>query len=465
MADNKSIKFPKQHYVGFQARPSVDDLPLAFMTPEGTDKAAMKRKATVDTWAAGSGYYGSNQAKEKLPAQVFDNVPLIGFKMGRNVSHGYGWGKGDVKWRIADPRGFELEISSPNFAQILGFCTLEKGEIQEECVWARLGNENILVPVNSDVYDNTVRNTERMSKKASMRDIKIGDHAVMHNGEEGVYYGAMYVVSTKNEYGQHYNYSSSRESTKVLGSTGKKRHVFLMQQPESDGVSSRKFFKAIGSPKVSEKFDALETWTLEESETKINQMIADGMSISEGSTGYASEEAVSLKDLTVEDFSTVIEPVSIQAAVDWCKANSTEYNAGYGHRNYYVQSHMKGMTLLELPDGRWVEVDVRQLLDKRDQLAKHPNAPANYNPAHYHNTAYDEIHLDEVDKNHWDHHHRIRYITKQVNNPNYNSWYHNSRTNTVVISEIMKVSDVPDMLFRLKEVAQTDQGTEIAYYV
>ena len=53
--DNKSIKFPDKHYVGFQSRPSVDEVPLGFMTPFGTDKAFEQRKSTVDTWAAGGG--------------------------------------------------------------------------------------------------------------------------------------------------------------------------------------------------------------------------------------------------------------------------------------------------------------------------------------------------------------------------------------------------------------------------
>jgi hypothetical protein len=82
MSDNKAIKFPAKHYIGFQARPSVDELPLAFMTPDGTDKAAEKRKATVDAWAKGYGYDGRNEAEDKLPAQSYENKPMIGFKMG-----------------------------------------------------------------------------------------------------------------------------------------------------------------------------------------------------------------------------------------------------------------------------------------------------------------------------------------------------------------------------------------------
>src|SRR4051812_1534070 len=125
--DNKSIKIPAQHYVGFSKR-GDDEILLGFMTVEGTDSAAQKRKATVDSWASGSG-------KNRIPAQVFENKLLSGFKMGKSIRHGYGWGQGTVKWRVEVPRGFELEISSPNFASLIACSTIENGEILEKCIW------------------------------------------------------------------------------------------------------------------------------------------------------------------------------------------------------------------------------------------------------------------------------------------------------------------------------------------
>lgn len=188
-SDNKAIKIPSNHYVGFSKR-GEEEIPLGFMTPDGTDAAAVKRKATVDAWAK-PGHYGTVKA---IPSKSFENKPMTGFKMGRSVKHGGGWGQGNVKWRIEDPRGFELEISSPNFAQIIGVSTLENGEILEKCVWGRLGADNILIPVSSDVYKAAEANTERLNKSASLKDLKPGYRCIMQNGDEGTYLGSHYCV-------------------------------------------------------------------------------------------------------------------------------------------------------------------------------------------------------------------------------------------------------------------------------
>lgn len=198
--DDKDIKFPDSHYVGFQGRPTVDNVPLGFMTPDGTDAAAVKRKATVDNWTRGR----SHTAKSDLPPTSYENKPMSGFKLGREIRHSSGgWGQGNVKWRIEDPRGFELEISSPNLAHIIAATTLENGEILEQCMWARLRSENILVPVTTDVYKAAQANTERSKKTASIKDVKLGDRVILQNGTEGVYLGQYTAIYG----GSGYNFS------------------------------------------------------------------------------------------------------------------------------------------------------------------------------------------------------------------------------------------------------------------
>jgi hypothetical protein len=267
-ADNKAIKIPDKHYVGFQKR-GEDEIPLGFMTPDGEDQAAVKRKATVDSWASGGYYARQNVA---IPAQSFENKPMLGFKMGRNVKHGYGWGQGNVKWRIEDPRGFELEISSPNFAQIISLCVLEQGEIQEKCVWGRLGNENILIPVNSDVYKAAEANTARLNKSASLRDLNIGDFAVMQNGVEGTFMGAFFPIESS---GHSFTFET------------KKRSFFAVK--DDDGVITR--FEVIASPKLSEIRPAGLTITIDEAEKQVNE----ALKAAEARNGYSSVLAVSTK--------------------------------------------------------------------------------------------------------------------------------------------------------------------------
>ena len=182
--ENKQIKFPKQHYIGIIGRAS-DVLPLGFMTEDGTDKAAQKRKTTVDSWTSGN----SRGDKSIRVARTYDNIPLIGFRLTKSIRRDSSWGSGNVKWRIEDPRGFELEITSPNMARIIDTCVIDKGEILEECIWARLKGDNILVPVSSDLYIAATRNDERMTSKVKPSEVERGDRVTLHNGDEGVYLG------------------------------------------------------------------------------------------------------------------------------------------------------------------------------------------------------------------------------------------------------------------------------------
>lgn len=188
LVEEKSIKFPAKSYLGVIGRPG-DNLTLAFMTEDGTDSAAKKRKETVDQWVRQNSRSRPNGDKQVATTRSMDNKPLVGFRLGRSIRRDSSWGAGNVKWRIEDPRGFELEITSPNMAQIVDSCVIQNGEILDECIWARLKGDNVLVPVSSQLYQTAARNVERMATKVAPKDVERGDHVVLHNGTEGVYLG------------------------------------------------------------------------------------------------------------------------------------------------------------------------------------------------------------------------------------------------------------------------------------
>lgn len=199
---NNQIKFPTEHYVGMIVRKQSGDkdyLPLAFMTPEGTDKAADNRKASVDQWVAnnstGYDYATRTRYTIKQPKPVvLKNEPLAGFRLLDEIKRDSSWGSGNVKWRVEDPRGFELEISSPNLMQILSCSVVDGGEILDRCMWARQGKDNVLVPVSSEVYKTAVENTQRAGTSVSTRNLKLGSTVVLQNGVRGRYYGKMNAV-------------------------------------------------------------------------------------------------------------------------------------------------------------------------------------------------------------------------------------------------------------------------------
>jgi hypothetical protein len=191
------IYIPEKQYVGFQHRKEQGgDIVLGFATPFATDKAYEKRKATVDSWANG---YENYKAKDptRRPSAVLDNVLAKGFEIARSVRRS-GWNGGNVLWRIVDPRGFELEISSANLASILDCNTISTGVIKGKCIWGRDGAANILLPEQSEPYQEAVKLTQLKNdvatKKVSLRDVSIGNIIKLSSDEDVVYLGKYYLV-------------------------------------------------------------------------------------------------------------------------------------------------------------------------------------------------------------------------------------------------------------------------------
>lgn len=118
------------------------------------------------------------KASLQLEPKVLDNIPATGFAIGDDIQRSGGWfSNKNVVWRVLDPRGFQLEISSANLSRLLGYATLVNGVIQEKCVWAREGSANVLIPEGSDLYEELVESTnkKKFAKKLSLKDIDIGD--------------------------------------------------------------------------------------------------------------------------------------------------------------------------------------------------------------------------------------------------------------------------------------------------
>ena len=218
------ITIPSQHYIGLKPeRDTESSLPLAFATPFGTDAAFEKRKSTVDNWCRGYGtYVNGKYVYPEFDAKVHDNELMEGFRIAESVRR-TGWNGGNVVWRVVDPRGFELEISSANFARIVDCTTIVNGEIKGKCIWGRDGAANVLLPEASEPYQQAAANTKRSTMKIDMKSLAVGDEVEFKDGQIWVYLG---VYSTL-----------SRKESKMDGGRGysttykyeldvKKRHVF-----------------------------------------------------------------------------------------------------------------------------------------------------------------------------------------------------------------------------------------------
>ena len=186
---DEKVKIPKKHYLGMIKR-SNDELPLGFITPWGEDAAARKRMATVDSWASQGDWY--NSTVTKVEPQIIDNIPLSGFKFTSSIRNsGYG---GHDKWRIEDPRGFELEITSGNLATLMSVGMIDHGEITDQCVWGRQGANNILLSVATEDYKSAVENTVVFNTSASWSNVKLGDTVTLQNNVTGIWMGRMHPI-------------------------------------------------------------------------------------------------------------------------------------------------------------------------------------------------------------------------------------------------------------------------------
>lgn len=243
---NNEIKIPEKHYVTFQKRDG-DDLPLAFITPYGEDAAATKRMSTADSWASGD-----------IKARTIDNDLMAGFRICHSVRR---FRTQNVLWRVADPRGFELEISSDNLADLLATVTVEKGEILSRCVWARQRNRDVLLPEESEEYQTAIANTQRNNKTVNFKDVKPGNTIIFKNGETGKYLGSFYAL--------HFTRLDKQEdNSENLFLSPKKRHYFYVKKLLNSWHNGASI-KSISNPKVSELVDD-STMSTEEAELFIN---------------------------------------------------------------------------------------------------------------------------------------------------------------------------------------------------
>jgi len=177
---------PEQHFKGIRVDEYNQGCPLAFITPYGVDAPAKKRIETVKDWSSG----------EKF-TEIIDNNPLTGFKISKEVRR---WSTSNVVWRIEDPRGFELEISSGNMAYLISECVFNKGVIEDELIWCRDGSQNFLLPTNSDEYSDYNLLTQCIKSGLKLKDINIGDIIQLTSGESGKYLGVYNLVGKDDSY-------------------------------------------------------------------------------------------------------------------------------------------------------------------------------------------------------------------------------------------------------------------------
>ncbi|PPD55567.1 MAG: hypothetical protein CTY12_00900 [Methylotenera sp.] len=160
--DNK-LFIPQKIKVGFQKRSDTFTGQLAYVIYYD-EKNKLRKEKSWEGWRDNS-----------IEPLELDNNPRNGYLFNKGVKRSHEWfGSGRSMIRVHDPRDFEFEISVDNLIGILMHSDVSKRDIVEECVFAWWGTDLILLPTNSEEYQQSVEYTKRQSDKVSTKDLKIG---------------------------------------------------------------------------------------------------------------------------------------------------------------------------------------------------------------------------------------------------------------------------------------------------
>lgn len=187
-ADRNRPWIPDQWFLGIHHNRGGEE-PLGFMTPDGDDSQAESRKDTARKWAT-PGRFGGKFGKKSGDAEfrTLESEPQSGYKVASVTKRG-GRESNRELFRVVDPRGFELEIDPENFLKIMRNTFVEKGEIFTELAWVRAGSNNLLIPTDSEEYDEALKETEARKSDLGMGDIELGWRVRIQRGMEGRYLG------------------------------------------------------------------------------------------------------------------------------------------------------------------------------------------------------------------------------------------------------------------------------------
>lgn len=173
--------------------PGSTEPPLAYLVQADNDytKEYDSNIQSANRWAIG-------YSKDEGVHYNFSNHPTSGFRIGRVATR---HSTSNKFYRIIDPRGFQLEISTDNLNQIIQNESIEKGLILGEYVWAK-STRDYLCSVNSPEYKHWLNPPPKEKTKTLER----GDYVLLPYDGEAMYLGKYYMIKGEVEYIRNPNY-------------------------------------------------------------------------------------------------------------------------------------------------------------------------------------------------------------------------------------------------------------------
>lgn len=157
-----NLFIPKKIRVGFQNRKDTYTGKLGYVIYYD-EKGKIRKETSWKGWC-----------DSKIPALELENIPQNNYVFNKGIQRYGEWGSGRSVIRVYDPRDFEFEISIDNLIGILMHSDISKRDIAEKCVFAWAGSELVLLPTNSQEYQDSVKYTEKQDTKVSSKDLVKG---------------------------------------------------------------------------------------------------------------------------------------------------------------------------------------------------------------------------------------------------------------------------------------------------
>ena len=265
MKDTKTT-ISEKLYVGLSKK-SIN----AKMVPWGEDSTSKRRMSSVDL----------------LDTKVIlDNSPLTGFR----IKDAYG-----DDWTIIDPRGFSVLVPYKNIQQLIHNTAMEKTHILNRCVWSRNGANNILLPVDSNEYNDAIKMTDIVNNSVGWKDIKPGYEITLQNGKSGTFLGKMNII---------YLCKSITASNFLVCTTKQYNLVNIKEKKSNPRIKTELYVvKSIKPSKILSNNEI----SLKDAEIMANDLINDDSCQSNYLLNYNETIGLSSNPLSEKDWKILIE--------------------------------------------------------------------------------------------------------------------------------------------------------------
>lgn len=202
MNHNQKLVIPTEIHVGFQYSNKkynhesrkyelVDESLLGFATYIDA-KGVFRKEHSWEEWR-----------DKEISVKKLENKPLNNFSIGNVKKRSTDWfGSGRHVWRVLDPRGFELEITSENLQAIIDQCDISSGVIDGELIWVwSPAGKMALIPVESEDYKSATEFTKITKAKAiSKKDYGSCDMVMTSKGDVVQFIGEYFVLQANSTY-------------------------------------------------------------------------------------------------------------------------------------------------------------------------------------------------------------------------------------------------------------------------